>query len=133
MLSKKHFNKMAEIIANEPTGNHATQNAIHAAFMQLIEAFPNPRFDRQKFNKACKAHEIHEGAIMIEYIPNTQYSGSPYPLTVLRAEHPNSFEIYARERFIGKEDPDYRESFVWRSYTSYSWEALRDMLAVADE
>lgn len=133
MLSKKHYDKMAEIIANEPTGNHTTQNAIHAAFMKLIEAFPNPRFDRQRFNEACKPHEIQEGAIMIEYIPNTQYSGSPYPLQISVAEHPNTFEIYARERFIGKEDPEYRESFVWRLHTFHSWESLRDMVGRGDD
>ena len=132
MLSTKHFNKMAEIIANEPTGNHATQQAIHAAFIQLIEAFPNPRFDRQRFNKASKAHEVKEGQIRIEYIPNTQYSGTPYPVQISVAENPNDFEILARERFIGKEDPDYRESFVWRLHDVRSWEDLRDMVGCGE-
>jgi hypothetical protein len=69
MLSTRHFNKMAEIISrfNEDThttiDHFTTQEAIYESFMELIEAFPNPRFDLDRFDKASNLSKETRTAI----------------------------------------------------------------------
>jgi|TARA_B100000073_G_scaffold222195_1_gene185027 hypothetical protein len=114
MLSRRDFNKMAEIVANHPSKDYAIQQAIHDAFYQFIMAFPNPAFQSRRFTKACKiiksyTYEDEDGiAWEVKFEPSEKIG------PVLCKDNQHDFKMSVETDYFGLAGEETLESYpIW--------------------